>query len=441
MISILYIFTLFGIAFHFRSKEGFFSTVVVFGLSAFVYYMAIPLEMITLKDYRLSYADKGWLYISEPNLSIIAFLGYIALISFSIGYKLSRYNPLAVYVDSHVRRGSNIFSHILLSIVSLVALFVIFPHLLAQISTYSGNVEVISNNSVFSFVLRFAYIALCLYAAHTFIDPTLVWRHKFVGILAIVSVIAFGMFSKNKDPLLLGFLALGSLWLGRRSYKVIWFWVMVIAIVIVMPLAVIAFSLYRAEADIAVLSYARVFGVFRAIDAGGPFISLILTLEKIWESVLTYKFGATYLKSLVIWIPQFLWENRPLDLAEEFARQNINNWSPGKGLGYSLLAEALQNFSWLGVFIQYSFIGWLWGKGWRYLQNYIFNINPSYFRAIYVILGYYLLIIMHRGPTSQIIVFSMQTVLPLVIISLFWDNIYITKGRAKIAWQKLKNNN
>ena len=96
-------------------------------------------------------------------------------------------------------------------------------------------------------------------------------------------------------------------------------------------------------------------------------ISLVIAIE----GELPRTYGSTYLYALVAWVPRVIWKDRPDDLAQEFALDNIPNWQPGMGLGYSLLAEAYLNFGYVGVFLQYFGIAFGLGLVWRKLYNFL----------------------------------------------------------------------
>jgi hypothetical protein len=118
-----------------------------------------------------------------------------------------------------------------------------------------------------------------------------------------------------------------------------------------------------------------------------------------------------------LWIPKFIWPNRPPDLAEMYAQRTIGDWTPGKGLGYSLLIEGYLNFSYVGVFIQYFVFGFIWGKGWNKFLKYISKTSIVTSKSFYVIYGYFLLIIMHRSPFSGTPKQFFLTALPFLVFT------------------------
>jgi hypothetical protein len=178
------------------------------------------------------------------------------------------------------------------------------------------------------------------------------------------------------------------------------------------------FSIYRTHHNFyASLSGAtQRFGI-RYIDPIGPFASL----QYIVNNPKDIQYGRTYLQIISLIIPRFLWKERPLDLSEQFAVDNITNWSPGMGMGYSPLAEAYLNFSWMGPLIQYLLMGLLWGYFWIILRKVFWNYAQEHWQCLYYILGYYFLILMHRGPVAGLIKSLILYTSPLVFIVIIFD--------------------
>ena len=132
-------------------------------------------------------------------------------------------------------------------------------------------------------------------------------------------------------------------------------------------------------------------------------------------------FGLSYLRGFFIFVPRFLWPDRPLDLSEEYARNTISRWQPGQGMGFSLMAEAFLNFWWLGPVLQYLMIGYLWGKSWAWLRRRFSPVEPAYWQTLYGTFGFYLLILMHRGPVAGLIKQAFQVFVVLIVMRVLFD--------------------
>ena len=116
------------------------------------------------------------------------------------------------------------------------------------------------------------------------------------------------------------------------------------------------------------------------------------------------------------------------DPAETVARENISNWSEGQGMGYSLLGESYLNFNYLGAFIQYFMIGYLWGKIWNFFKRKISKINYHIWLSIYYTLGVYILFVMHRAFFASIFKQLIIILIPMYLVTVFFNKITIKKN-------------
>ena len=280
-------------------------------------------------------------------------------------------------------------------------------------STYESAYETSYDHSVFSLLCMYAVLALALVAA------VLVCRARARPIFALAAVVPlffWGVFSSAKGPMFIALLGLASYFLGKRSRNpklLLWIAGALTALILFSPI----FSMYRDGYTLSEAWDDYYCGVSRT-DARGPIFSLT---REISERD-TLAFGETYLTNAFLWIPRFIWPGRPLDLSEAFARENMAAWSAGQGLGYSLLAEAYVNFWWFGPLIQYFLIGFLWGKAWALLRKVLRPAGEVYWRAIYGVVGFYLIAMMHRGPTPATTKTMLQILVPIVLLRYVFDH-------------------
>jgi hypothetical protein len=92
------------------------------------------------------------------------------------------------------------------------------------------------------------------------------------------------------------------------------------------------------------------------------------------------------------------------------------------------------NFGWLGPVLQYLALGLLWGLAWRGLRAWFARVGEGYWRALYTTMGFYQLVIMHRGPTSSITTFMMQLFVPLLVLSALGDRRRASRPPAPRAY-------
>jgi oligosaccharide repeat unit polymerase len=427
---LIFALALFGVTFAisarvFAKREGYYSTVVVFGIAAFLYYIGIPMEMWLTGSDRL-FTDLGVLQFGPELQAKVAMMGALAYISFVVGYRLTGFRPVpAGTIEGRVPEPvlSRVpLSVILFAAVSTLLLVTLYRDELLASGTYESSYTLVYNSAGFAALQKYSCVALALLSA------TLLGGQRKRPLLA--AVLAFpalwwGVYASNKNPMLVAMLGIGSYLYGRRSRRASTFFVLLVVAAAGAVLWPIVFSQFRAGHVIQLAMFVKRSSYLRSSDPAGPMISLVTYVSEPSQHLL----GETYLTAPLLWIPKAMWPGRPLDLSEAFARDHIAHWAPGLGLGYSLMAEAWNNFGWMGPVLQYFAIGVLWGLTWKLLRSWFQRVSPAYWRAVYATFGYYLLIIMHRGPTSSIVTFLMQVFVPLVALSFFADKRLIRNAR------------
>ncbi|MFH1731244.1 MAG: O-antigen polymerase [Planctomycetota bacterium] len=416
IIIIVYLAVLVVCARQTAPSEGYYSTVTVFGVSAFIYYMAIPIEMALFDEEIRAAGDL--VFLSPAQQVQISLMGLLAFVAFLVGYRFSKFVPFEGEEPADgpapaARPAGRIpKSLLILGAGSVVLLVLGFAPQLRSMSTYAGAYETAYEHPVFSLLRTYAVMAAALTAA------VLVCRHRARPVLALIvvtPVFSWGVFSSDKDPILIGLLGLAAYFLGKRSRSpklLLWIGGCAVALMLLSPV----FSMYRSGYTLSEAWHDYYFGVTKS-DPRGPMISMAVVTAGDQPPA----WGHTYLNNALLWIPKFVWPERPLDLSEAFARDNMSDWSPGRGLGYSLLAEAYVNFWWFGPLIQYFLIGLLWGKVWALIRRAFSPVSAAYWSAVYGVFGFYLLTIMHRGPTPGITKTMLQILAPLVLLTYIFD--------------------
>jgi len=417
ILTILY-FVIFIIAVKLLSRqEGYYSTLTVFGIGCFIYYIGIPFEFYVLHidDFKLS-SHNIFLSLSTTQLSQIIIMGTMAFLAFSLGYYLSSFKPFKVRRIVQNRFPRIPYSLRLICFGFFVLLLIFFYKNIFAVSTYEAAYGLRYNKPVFSLLSSF----VVLYGA--VIASTIISRgknlNKALGIGFIVLIVLWGIYSLDKNVILIGLLAVAaafSILLKKQRFVSIIFIFIGCAILIYL---IKVFSFYRGGLNIySAFSLALKHFGLRYIDPLGPFVSL----QHILNNCSDLQYGQTYLNIFYLIIPRFLWKERPLDLSEQFAQDNIINWQPGMGLGYSPLAEAYLNFSWMGPIIQYLILGLLWGFIWKVLRKLLWHFPQEIWQSLYYILGFYLLILMHRAPVSGLMKSMILYTAPLILFVLVID--------------------
>jgi hypothetical protein len=388
----LYLVVFFASAVKASAREGYWSPVTIFGISAFYYYLSVPLELY-LRGEEIFAVYPSVCGIAAQTRTAIGILALLALVGFVVGHGMSGLGPLISQSNNlrtiHVPKSLGYLALSILVLLLLIYRLTIFDRL----GYAEGNIRRYED-PVFSYLTRMCLLFGCL------VSGIIVQRRGWLKLPAFfIAALAcgWGLYTSDKDPLLKAALALSVFLIGRtsRSMRHLYFYcgaaVMAVA-------ALPVFSAYRADAPIDIRRAATEFSV-QETDAKGPMISLVAALDTDRDKF----YGRSYLLALAAWVPKLLWPDRPYDLAQEFAFEEIPNWQPGMGLGYSLLAEAYLNFGYAGAFFQYLAIGYGLGRIWRALYTpFAARGALAYWRATLAVTYFAMLIIMHRVSTSYL---------------------------------------
>jgi len=416
--TLIYIIVCFCLNKHFAREEGYVSTIPLFTLLASIYYVAIPFELnVTGCE---GYTTERGFFVEMPfdMQAIVVLMATSAVVSFSAGYKLSgcRIQPESFIFEAKniiIDRTSFFIAINLMFFLSSVLLLLFFrDELIYSIAGYGGNVAQTYSNSTYSYIKSiFTMSTSVLIFLHLCIKKTIG-----IGLALTLTLVAIGILTSDKDPILLAALPMLT-WLiakanRKKKYLILSFLVLIGGSVFALVLVPI-FSLYRAGINIFSMDLVdHYYFSFTQIDPSGPFISLADSLRDLKPLL----YGKTYIDGLTILVPKIVWANRPLDLAEQFARDFLPLWEPGFGVGYSLMTEGLINFGYLGAFVHYFTIGFGWGVGWRMIS--LCTASSLHMNVLYRTIGFYLLTIVHRGPLSQIVKTLILFMMPLLVTTM-----------------------
>jgi hypothetical protein len=374
-------------------REGYWAPVTIFGIAAFYYYLSTPLELF-LRGESAFITFPSEFSISPATRVAIGWCALLALAGFVAGHRLSGLGrAMSARDDAVTRRLPTSFC--LLSVAVSAVFFVLFRHTVLDNVSYEDAYERQYSNPVFSFLTRLLILFGCLAIGLSMQRPG--WR-KWPAAAFAALVVGWGFYTSDKNPLLKAVLGVSTYWIGRRSrsMKHLYLYCGGAALTIAaLPL----FSAYRAQSAI---DFRRAFTQFSVenTDARGPMISLVIALEDDGPRLL----GSSYAYSLVAWIPRSIWPDRPYDLAQELAFEQIPHWEPGMGLGYSPLAEAYLNFGYAGAFLHYFVVAFCLGRLWRGLYNPLARHGAAaYWRALMAATYFETLILMHRMASSMIV--------------------------------------
>lgn len=425
ILSILFLISFYILCKRESKDEGWYSTIAVFGIGCYIYYIGIPLEFV----YLVNDPAGDLSGVTYEQWVLIAGMGLVAFWSFSIGYILSGFKPFETCGTlAAVDRLKQKFPNSLIYFMAgcMLVLFLLYRAQLMAVAQYAGSYGTTYKNPVFSLLCCYAYFTLAILAGSILLgDRKNKWRRR-LAIFSIIMVALWGIYSKDKDPLLIAALA-GSMSLVGKKGGVRYLFVIIGGSCLAL-FGVLVFSVYRGGGDIGdLLNVLKYFG-FRSIDPSGP----MLTLYDVIESNEPLRMGGTYVDGLSLLVPKFLWPERPTGLAESFAVTRMNVWSEGIGYAYSLLAESYLNFSVYGAFIQYFILGLVWGLGCKLVKKVLWHFSERVWTAYYCILGYYLLILMHRNETMGLVKNIMFYVFVPVVLTVIVDQAILAIERIRL---------
>tara|TARA_B100001564_G_scaffold360035_1_gene384993 strand:- start:1667 stop:2992 length:1326 start_codon:yes stop_codon:yes gene_type:complete len=395
-----------------------FGTFSIFSIFAFVYYVTIPLELYLTNNVKIY---KGSIIDYSDQIFILT-LSILALIGFYYGIKISKFSPISRTPSSEnlIKKWKGGW---FLIIVFPLLILTFFNDEIALSGTYVGNYTTIYNNPIYSLLLEYTYISISVFNGILILKNK---RIKIINLFICFVIVFWGIYSSNKDPIVISlapFLLYFTFKPPKKAYLFLFYFLILVLFIVCF---LMLFTVFRKELNFSydvIESIINEFGIFRYTDPAGPmhvFSELVINNDNF-----EFQLGKTYLSFFYIWIPKFIWPGRWLDPAQEFAQNNITNWISGQGMGYSLLGESYLNFGFFGAFIQYFIIGYLWGKIWNFIKNRFIKINYNLWLSIYYVFGVYILLVMHRAFTSAIFKQLILIVIPLTIISVFFDKIVV----------------
>jgi oligosaccharide repeat unit polymerase len=382
---------------YFYKKEGYISTFTVFAFAGFFYYLAVPIECALTNNDYIILGEIGDQPLQDSTKIAISIMAVLAIIGFGIGLKISKFSfrdKNLKPIEGQKSQPLGISTFIFIAIFLLVLLF---RDKIIMSGSYEGNVDAVYNNPLYSLLVDLVVIYCAV------LGGSVIIKHRkitFIAILYVLPGIYWGTYASTKDQILVGILGLLTYYtVVKPPKRIIVVLLGLICLVFLAPLGMLWFSLFRAGVNISYEEMKNLLdqGVLRNTDPAGP----IAVFNDIYNKNSGYKYGTTYVETLYLWIPKFVWPGRPPNLAEKYAQDTIKTWLPGQGLGYSLLVEGYINLSFIGVVIQYFLIGFLWGKGWGLIKSFISKISEHIWLSLYAIYGFLLLIVIHRAPFSD----------------------------------------
>ena len=420
LLTAIFFFCFYFLLKFFRKKEGLFSTFGIFSIIYIFYNVLIPLECYITNDYSL-YGNDQTINFTYTSLCMVMGFNTLGMLGFAAGYHITHFNP---YVSNKLRRilpkRKMSIGTPILGVLSILLILILYRSELQSSNSYEGNYTATYENPVYALLVKYFLFYLAVSSAfYMHVKKKL----NITSIIFLVVGIAFGLYTSSKAQILILAIALLSLLVIKPPRNIVRFIVGTGGLFLLMAVINVGFGYYRFDkkakfsADdlsnnsISVLKG----GVFKSTDARGPMFVLGTILNKNDDEL---EYGSGYIQLFTIIVPKVLWEDRPYDQAEEFARKNMANWSPGQGLGYSFLVEGYVNFGIIGVFIHFLLFGLIWGGIWAGTKKFMLKYSSvEYWYAFYFTVGTYILFLVHRNTFAGSVKTIFLYLIPFLIMS------------------------
>lgn len=394
------------------------SPVTLFGLGLFLYVVAIPVEVTLTGNHYLTLRSQ--IPIPDRVVSDTVPMALVALATFLLGYLLTvDRTPFArpTFEESEVAHAQRALA--LCAALAVVGMAVLFgPELVATrdyTTSYTQRYE--SPLYAVGLALMQVLVAMLGFSLARFGRHRLRNAALFMGLL-----VGWGLYSNQKTPIVLaGLVGLGWLISRVRRPSAVVIGVTVILMPVVLGISAFAFSSFRGGGG---LELSDRTGYLTNIEPAGPFVSIIDEMSERGSSAPDSGFGESIIHGLTGWVPRAIWPDRPLDVAEQFARIRVPNWQPGEGYGYSPFAEAIHQGGVAGIAAYFLLLGAVVAL----LRNLLLRrrrqgsaytiVSESFYHVVFLLL----LFTLFRGPlqafVTTLVQYSAALVMALVATAL-----------------------
>lgn len=400
-------------------KRGLIDPVSVFFL-AFVYYSYFtPIVMLGFDEFAVAILDDTlWVTLSTVNTAaIVYFIGYLA-------YSLPYYLITELYSRTHYETKRYPLSFILsdkyAKVISIFIIFVIFiistfyrSELSASTESYEGKISGNYGASNYAFLINVALTFLSVLVNYVILN---VRRFELVTIGAVLAFGGIALLTFSKAPFIYSALAVFcALYRLDRVPFGLTITILMIGAVVATVFIIPAFSIFRASGEFSI-ELPRDTSISLVLsEASGPFSIMNFALNG-------YILADAYplWQSFVLWIPRSIWTDRPLDIAEGFARAVMVGWQPGFGLGFSPFAEGVARYGVAGSALFMALIG----TTTAFIQLVLSLAVPKAMRLPTVLtIGGLVSVLVLRGSFSGLITQSLQNWIPMIVVSVLAQQI------------------
>jgi len=390
----------------------------------FMFSFFIPLNMALTSDRIIPFLNgQAYLIVSDETIDAMVLLGLFGFFGVSLGYSLVSKNFLWNVVELDSAGYSEIEiekiwrNQIILSMgVTIFFVATQAGSIALSLQGYAENVSESAENSLYGFLKYFTFFCIScaisfniLYRARPiravltamiiFCSASIFLFSKTYFMLAIFSVFCYLHRIKFQR---IGLAGVGSVLIG------------LVVMYVLMP----AYSIYRGTGTFELQRALESKSEMIYSDPIGPF--------GIFTYLYKFEAGVTipdFLYSFILWIPRFIWPNRPLDAAEATAQSLLPNWTPGAGMAFSPLVEGYLRGGYLGCFVLLLCLGATLAG----LAGAILRLYPSIMRVpILTSIVAYIFFMCNRGAYSGVFTQILQFFMPYTFLFYLISNLNVS---------------
>lgn len=147
-------------------------------------------------------------------------------------------------------------------------------------------------------------------------------------------------------------------------------------------------------------------------NTAGTFLNIV---EAINNHLMSFNFGYTYIVDLLVFIPVFLYPNRPLPWSEQYMKIFYPAAATGTGHGWYILNDGYMSFGILGIAIELFLFGMLLACIYKVFVR---NSHSALMKCLYSVLLAYILLSIRTGVAASIKNYLIE-VFPLILLYIF----------------------
>lgn len=151
------------------------------------------------------------------------------------------------------------------------------------------------------------------------------------------------------------------------------------------------------------------------VENSGEFSNTVETCYTYIENS-AFNYGYSWILEVLMYIPVFLWPDRPLPLPEQYMKIYFPSAPDGYGKGWFVLTDGYSAFGIFGVIIEMFIIGMVLAK----LYNYFMKRKDSYFLMMIYVFFLVNIFIMIRGSFLSFVKNFTLSIIPLILIHFFF---------------------